>query len=84
MRKTATSLGNVVAKGKAADLSVKDLKEALEKPSDAPEAKEVLDQLTYMSQTIKGSHQYFRTKSNQSVVCTFFRLNDKLCIRLFF
>ena len=68
MRRTASCLGNVVAKGKAQDLTVAELKAAIERPEDSPEAKEVLDLLTYMSQTIKGSSQYFRTKRNSSQV----------------
>ena len=68
MRKTATTLGNVIAKGKAQELTVAELKAALENPEECPDAEDVLTQMTYMSQNIKGSGQYFRFKGNQSQV----------------
>ena len=68
MRKTATTLGNIIAKGKAQDLTVTELKEALENEEGSSEAKGVIDQITYMSQNVKGSTQYLKTKGNQSTV----------------
>ena len=59
-RRTALSLGNVIAKNSAREMTVRQLKEELEK-----EKSDILNQVQYYSQKIPGSNSYFYTKKSQ-------------------
>lgn len=68
IRRQSTTYGNIVAKGKAQDLSLAQLKEALDNPTIDSEGKRAVDNLMYLSSNIKGGPQYFKNKEKQTKV----------------
>ena len=71
-RRTALTIGNVVAKSSAKDMTVRELQEKL----DAGDNK-VLNDLRYHSKVIPGSNQFWLMRRKEVKVCMY-AFNDKL------
>ena len=60
-RRTALTLGNVIGKQSAKDMTMRQFKEELEK-----ENSDILNKVQYYSQRVPGSNSYFYTKTSQA------------------
>lgn len=80
-RRTALTIGNVVAKSSAKDMTVRELQEKL----DAGDNK-VLNDLRYHSKVIPGSNQFWLMRRKEVKVCMHLMTNylPFFCLNIFF